>query len=304
MKRNILICLIVLVVSFAYSGTFNSVMENDLIAETDRNYTHGTRLSYVFDDAVLWPESIYKNSKKRDGIALAQHMYTSSNIRIEELMENDRPYGGWLYLGYSLFARRDNWLDYLELDIGVTGPASLSKGNQKFINKVVGSSDPKGWEHQIPTRFGINLVYQKKYRVRHKDYVDLIPHGGGCLGNTFSYLNVGATLRAGYNLPDNFGALKMEPTAREERGLKDDVGIYVFGGMEQKYMAKNLFLDDKYVKENFSITKNDFVGDLEVGVGFIFKSCEIIYGYTIRGKEFREQDGKARFGTLMFVTSF
>ena len=304
MKIIISILLFVMLISFISYGlasSFNSTMENDLIAETDRHYTHGTRVSYVFDDTVIWPESIYKNSQKVDGIALAQHMYTPSDIKIEEMMENDRPYGGWLYVGSFLTARNDNWLDYLELDIGITGPASLSESTQKFVHEIVDSAEPMGWDYQIPTRFGINLVYQKKYRVRYKDYVDLIPHGGGCLGNTFSYVNAGCIFRGGYNLPDNFGAVKMEPTART---FKDDCGIYVFGGVESRYMAKNIFLDDKYVKENFNITKEDFVYDFEIGIGVIYGRYEIIYGYTIRTEEYEEQEGRARFGTLICTTSF
>jgi lipid A 3-O-deacylase len=64
-----------------------------------------------------------------------QEFYTPQDIDAVGLVENDRPYAGWLYAGV---ARYDTWLDpdplarrdvehAVELDVGIVGPASYAE---------------------------------------------------------------------------------------------------------------------------------------------------------------------------------
>ncbi|HUS51329.1 MAG TPA: lipid A deacylase LpxR family protein [Candidatus Paceibacterota bacterium] len=296
--RIIVVFLLAPYISFA--GDFIIAAENDIFFHTDQHYTHGTRLSYAFDGAPLWTDKIIDGDKKWN-VILGQYMYTPNDITIEELVENERPYGGWLYLGNSLSVRNGNKLDYFEVDLGVTGNASLAEDTQKLIHKWTGSSYPEGWKNQIKTEPGINLIYQKKYKYGNK-YIDIIPQYGGCAGNIYSYANVGGTIRAGYNLPDDFSFYKIEPHTRE---FDNSVfSICVFLGAEERFVLRNIFLDGNTFRDSYSVEKENFVSDFMLGIEICYENDSIVIADNYRTREFEDQDEDDRFSTIMINIGF
>jgi len=284
--------------SLLFADGFHVTLENDVFAGTDRHYTHGTRFFYFRDDVPSWADNLFKGKNKRWGVGLAQYMYTPSDIEIVDLIENERPYGGWLYTENILFVRDYNVMDIVGIDVGITGEDSGSKSTQKIIHKIVDSDIPQGWDNQIEEELGINLLYQKKYRWRW-EYMDIIPRAGGSLGNIYTYLNAGVIIRAGYNIPDNFGYLRMEPTARAT-----NLGAYVFASADGRLIGRNIFLDGNTFEDSHSVDKEYMVGDLSVGTGIIFRNFELIYGSNFRSKEFKGQDKSNRFSTLILSWGF
>ena len=135
----------------APDGYFTLQLENDKFVGTDRHYTHGTRLSWVWEDESKVPEWIsglldgaYIFStprKKQMGIAIGQSIFTPEDTLATDLIANDRPYAGWSYLGLSLHAEVDGTflnryfqaLDTFEIDFGIVGPQSYAKEAQNGI---------------------------------------------------------------------------------------------------------------------------------------------------------------------------
>ena len=296
MKR-LWIILSLILPTFLMAANFHVTLENDM-GRSDRHYTHGTRFFYLSDSAPSWVDRFFKDKNKRLGYGVAQYMYTPSDITIAELIEDDRPYGGWLYLENILFVRDNKTMDMFGVDIGVTGKASGAGDTQKFIHKLTHSTDPKGWDNQIEEELGINFLYQKKYRWRW-EHVDIIPHGGVTIGNIYTYLNAGGTVRVGCNIPDNFGYLKMEPAARVKK-----LGAYLFVGVDGRLVGRNIFLDGNTFEDSHSVDKERLVGDLSVGTGMIFGNFELIYSRNFRSKEFKGQDECNGFGTLVLSWDF
>jgi len=313
------ISMIFLIPLFVWGGPLTITLENDFLAEADRHYTHGTRFMYVFDEmggdenergnlatqlyiCSLFGDKFDSNEKDNYwGVVLAQYIYTPSDISIVELMVDDRPYAGWLYLGCIFFARDNYWQDLVEFDVGIIGPYSLAECTQTEIHKLIDSTIPMGWANQLGTELGINVSYQKKYRYRYKDIFDVIPSVGGSLGNIATYMDVGCSLRLGYNLPDDFGFLRIEPTIREnEFGW----GVYVFGDVEGRCVARNIFLDGNTFKKSHHVAKEIFVADLSIGLGVICGNFDFIYAYSFRTKEFYKQKEDNEFGTLSFCYEF
>lgn len=284
------------------AGDFGLYLENDLLHETDRHYTHGTKFSYETDTIPSYLDNLWKDKKRMSGWTLAQHMYTPSDIKTKEYIPDDRPYGGWLYVGEYLTARDGNWMDFVELDFGVTGPPSLSEETQTLIHHWVGSAKPMGWKHQIKFEPGLDLSYQKKYRWRYQDYFDVIPQGGGCLGNIFTYASVGTMARLGYNIPDDFGYLRVEPAPRIFQ--TSPISIYIFTGAEERYVLRNIFLDGNTFVESHHIAKEDFVTDLNYGAGIILWNLEVIFSDNYRTKEFIKQKENNRFSTALILWRF
>ena len=86
-------------------------LENDLVSpgpKSDRDYTHGTRLQYTFDaeEAPRWinPAINLLNPFNWDqatefGLTVGQQIFTPGDLRSKLLIEDDRPYAGWLFAG-------------------------------------------------------------------------------------------------------------------------------------------------------------------------------------------------------------
>ena len=294
----LIFAMIAMIPSLLFADGFHITLENDVLASTDRHYTHGTRFFYLRDNTPPWTDKIFKGKDKRWGVGLAQYIYTPSDIKIADLIENERLYGGWLYIENILFVRDDNVMDIIGMDVGITGKDSGSESTQKFIHKIVGSDIPQGWDNQIEEELGINLLYQKKCRWRWK-YMDIISRGGGSLGNIYTYLNAGAIIRTGYNIPDNFGYLKMEPAVRVT-----NLGAYAFVGADGRLVGRNIFLDGNTFKDSHSVDKEYIVGDLNIGIGIIFRNFELIYSSNFRSKEFKGQDKSNHFSTLVLSWGF
>ena len=100
-------------------GILNIQLENDLWGNgEDRHYTHGTRISYLTKEKLTDFEGTVK-SKIRDflpdflipdtnrlSFVLGQNMFTPEDISISDLIEDDRPYAGWLYTGVGLISEK------------------------------------------------------------------------------------------------------------------------------------------------------------------------------------------------------
>ena len=286
--------LIWLLLSCALGGEFSFVLENDVINGSDRAYTHGTRFFNLFDSAPTFVSDVWKDKDVRLGIALAQYMYTPSDISVKELIEDDRPYGGWLYLEALVMARDNTFMDIIGIDVGVTGEASLSGETQTFVHRNIDSQIPQGWDNQIKTELGINLSYQKKYRLRYDNVFDVVSQAGGALGNIYTYANIGTMIRAGWNIPDNFGALRMEPSVRNTGW-----SLYLSAGTEGRYVMRNIFLDGNTFQDSHSVDKREFMYDIYYGLGISWRNFEVLYSDTSRSKEFHGQDKENKFGTVV-----
>jgi len=290
----------------SFAGGFTLTAENDLFFKTDRDYTHGTKLSYLFDSAPSWTDKLMKG-EKRWATSLGQYIYSPKDIEYGQSSVNDRPYGGWLYLGNSISVRNGNRLDFFEIDVGVTGPNSLSEESQEIVHDWTGSQKPVGWENQIKERIGIDLAYQQKYKFGN-DYVDIIPSYGGCLGNIFTYANVGVMGRVGLNLPDDFGFYKSEPNTRLSKDAEDIdwtkvSSVFIFVSGEERWVLENIFLDGETYEHHYMIEERPFVTDLMVGIGIIYGNINLIVADTFRSKEFYGQENPDRFSTISISIS-
>ena len=65
---------------------------------------------------------------------LGQNIFTPEDITNPNLIVNDRPYAGWLYVGIGLIKRHNSGriavFDTLELDLGIVGPESFAEDIQ------------------------------------------------------------------------------------------------------------------------------------------------------------------------------
>ncbi|HTE06681.1 MAG TPA: lipid A-modifier LpxR family protein, partial [Planctomycetota bacterium] len=116
-------------------------------------------------------------------LVAGQQFFTPANLKASTLIEDDRPYAGWLYAGVVRF---DTWLDSddgarrdvehsVELDLGVVGPDSYAEQIQSALHSsLVDGQDPEGWDHQLGNEPGIVL---RLSRAARDGYAERAPGG-------------------------------------------------------------------------------------------------------------------------------
>jgi lipid A 3-O-deacylase len=292
-------------------------IENDMLARTDRYYTNGIKFGVGLPfDLLQTPAAEVLRSLDPDngedihvGLFLGQNMYTPRDITIATPQPNDRPWAAWLYLGGVAQRARGNRLDTAELDLGLVGPAALGEQVQKGWHRLVGVKQPRGWDNQGPTEPAFMLSYLQKRRYGGDNF-DLIAHGGATLGTVMTLARAGAMLRAGQRM-SGFGPDTIEPGGAMLQGTRDaDTSgaaartgseWYVFAGVDQRLVARNIFLDGPVFRDGPSVDRRNHVWD--VSAGFSFRSGGLRFSWTRirRSEEFQTPaggGGTQRFDSL------
>lgn len=259
-----------------------------------------------------------KDYQKNLVFALGQLIYTPSDTTATALIEDDRPYAGWLYLGIGVVWKDADVRNSLVLDIGVVGPWSYAQETQRAVHRLRGFDSPNGWDNQLNNELGMTLAYERMWRwPKHErrsglDW-ELLPHAGAAIGNVRTFANVGSELRFGLNLPDDFGTSTIGPAATTSTpvdGMKAadrswfDLGAYLFARVDGRAVAHNIFLDGNTFSDSHSVGHNVFVADLSAGVAMNIKNTKIAYAMVYRTKEFKEQKDAQIFGTASLNWTF
>ena len=316
-------------------GTFSLYFENDLFADTDQGYTNGIKLSWISPDLtgyaesgklpdwslpfVRWLPFINKPGFQRNvALCMGQNMYTPEDISREDLIEDDRPYAGWAYLGIAFHSKNERRLDTMEFQLGVVGPASGAEQAQKLVHRKIDSQYPNGWDNQLQNEPGLAIIYERKLRVlqggaREAPGFDAIAHFGGALGNIYTYANAGMEVRAGWNIPPDFGDSIIRPggdtnapaSALDPRfSGKYGYSLYVFSAVSGRAVLQDIFLDGNTFTDSHSVDKKYFVGDFCVGASLILYRFKLSYAQVFRTKEFYGQKYNPSFGSITLSFSW
>ncbi|WP_339630852.1 lipid A deacylase LpxR family protein [uncultured Sneathiella sp.] len=305
----------------AEEGTFTFVLENDLFFGLDQDYTNGVQLAWMSepDYAPVWALKAARllpffpeDGLVRSSYAIGQNMYTPNDISDPDPPLDERPYAGWLYGAVGIVVETgEKQLDQLQLQFGIVGPSSLAEQSQEFIHKVVGSPKPQGWDTQLKDEPGLVLTYQRSWRALVSQEiagisVDVTPHVGGALGNIYTYANAGATLRFGWNLPNDYGPPRIQPGLPGSGFFEqtDDVGLYFFAGLDARAVAHNIFLDGNTFRDSRSVDKEPFVGDAQVGVAVTLRSARLAFTHVFRSREYKGQSNPDEFGAISLSVPF
>lgn len=306
-------------------GIITFQIENDVIAGTDRNYTNGGRLTYLSPEvtpehwsgraAAALPTFGY-GDKVRYSFSLGQSMFTPEDTGEETLIVGDRPYAAWLYGRAAVLfyddARDDagdlvstGQLQTLAVDLGIVGPWALGEEVQNNFHNLIGVEEAEGWANQIENEPGIMISYESAWRNALQfpsfgDFgVEFMPHLGVTLGNVMTYGAVGGSARIGFNLPDDFGPPRIQPSLPGSGFFRpsDGVGFYFFGGVESRAVARNIFLDGNSFRDSHSIDRNYFVGDAQFGAAVTYGDVRLTLAQVLRSPEI-EGSATDRFASL------
>lgn len=314
--------------------TFTFYWENDFFAGTDRDYTNGFKFTWSTPYLTNREESrlpgwsypvlnflpLVKDptSSRAISISLGQNIFTAEDTDVEELIVDQRPYAGYLYLAFGFHSKKENRKDTWEIALGVAGPTSLAKQTQNIVHDIIGTDRAEGWDNQIEDEPTLQVICESKWRLLHSELsrgfkYDFIPHLGGGVGNVAIYANTGAELRFGWNLPENFGSCPIRPGCETGAvfGIPQDTtfsrsrfSTHLFTGVNGMAVLHNIFLDGNNFRDSHSVDKKNFVADLMAGFVISYGRYKFSYSYVYRTKEYKTQSDPQIFGSIQFSFSY
>lgn len=297
--------------------TVNS--ENDLYGGgTDQNYTNGARVTYFkageppaeifhrIDDLI---PTFTINKTTSVYYSLGHNLYTPKDITRVTQDPRDRPWAAFLYGSAGLVSITKNHIDEVEATLGIVGPAALGEQVQTFVHEnISGSPTPRGWGNQLDNEPGVMLSWQRRWPERYSIEgplglsVGVEPHLGATVGNIYTYANTGLSLR----LSTKEGRFQDDPS--RVRPAMPGTGAFVvpdghfswqvFGGIEGRAVARNIFLDGNTFGDSHSVDKVPLVMDASAGVALGYGRTRISYALNYRSREFQLQDEGDIFGTV------
>lgn len=303
-----------------YGSAFALYVENDSRSVggpgSDQAYTNGIKFSYIYAENrvpawsknslhdLRWLRPTLDKSKVNFEISLGHQIYTPNNTATANFIPDDRPYSGWLFLGFATNLKEETVSHFIELDIGMVGPSALGKQVQNNYHKLIGVAPAEGWKNGLKDEPTLQLFYQKRFKYLSTNNFDLIPYYGAAFGNVQIGAHIGGLARFGFNLPDDFGPSR--PSASDGDSFispnpardSHKLGYYIFGGARGNGIARNIFLDGNTFQSSHHVNKYPFGFDTEVGLGFQLFPVAAIWRYVVRSPEFKERPTFNSFACL------
>ncbi|MBU2886264.1 lipid A deacylase LpxR family protein [Gilvimarinus agarilyticus] len=232
------------------------VWQNDVFVNVDGGgYTNGLFLSWYdlttegegyrqpwLTKSLSWMLDQNSDALNFSEQTIGQAMVTPLDISQEVPDPNDVPYAGLLFYRASHAIVEENFADLVSVTVGMVGPASMAEESQKFVHKITGSTEPKGWDYQLKNEpiFAFSRTAVWRYELAH--YMDTVIMAQGELGTMQSAVGGGALLRLGTRLDKSF------PSTALHRGeisapASIDGGWYVYAGFEADYVFNNILVD-------------------------------------------------------------
>jgi hypothetical protein len=132
------------------------------------------------------------------------------------------------------------------------------------------------------------------------------------MGNVAIYANTGLEVRFGWYVPRDFGSCPIRPgcdIGDTNKGVahgysQSKYGLHFFASVDGRFVLRDIFLDGNTFQESHSVDKEPFVADLMAGITMRFGSLQISYAYTLRTREFDEQEKSHNFGAFNLTYTY
>ena len=300
-----------------WQGTLSVTVENDLFGGSDRYYTNGLLLTWQSPSAGL-PRPLAGLDERLDfllgpgnlrwGLSLGQNIYTPQDTDRRIPDPRDRPYAGYLYGAASLSRSTERSQTLLEVQFGVVGPSAGGEFVQNNYHDLINVRRAFGWDRQLKDEPALTALLERRWRVPLGTLggvqAEVIPVAAVALGNVQTYASAGGSFRVGQGLEADWGPVRIRPALAGSGFFqpRQEFGWYVFGGVEGRAVARDIFLDGNTFRDSPSVDKRPFVGDAQAGVAVLWRGVRFAYTQVLRSEEFYGQRGRQSFGA--FSASF
>lgn len=302
--------------------------ENDAFIGRDGDYTNGLKLSlsttfktdrtgphlpaWTYPLINLLPFMNEPEYPRAVSVSIGQDIYTPEDTDRKELIEDDRPYAGIIYVSTGFHTKKDGWKNSWEFIVGILGPHSYAEDLQNWTHDSIHSRRARGWDNQLKDELLVEAVYETQRRQYQSGSgngfgFDVIPHLGGRIGNMNIYVNTGAEARFGWGLPGNYGTCPIRSGCETDSAYgdpetaipaKERFGFHFFTAVDVRAVLWDITLDGNTYQDSHSVDKMNIVADLMAGAGMEYRRFKASYSYSYRTKQFRSQDRNHIFGAV------
>jgi hypothetical protein len=301
-------------------GTFNILFENDIFYNTDHDYTNGVALAYTtppnrnLDWAVRLARDLpffAQTVEVRTSYAIGQNIYTPDDITLTNPPLTARPYAGYLYGAIGLIDDTGSRLDQIQVQLGVVGPASLAQESQTWVHGIIKDRHPNGWHYQLRDEPALLILYDRTVKALPRFTVlgfsaDIEPHYGAAIGNVYDYASLGAMARIGFNMAEDYGPPRIEPSLPGSNYFESNggIGAYIFAGVDGRAIAHNIFLDGNSFATSRSVQRLPLVGEAELGAALTVNGVRLAFTHVFRTREYHTQKATDQFGSVSLTFRF
>lgn len=269
-------------------GQISFQILNDVIFQTDKDYTNGV----IF----LWTPRGSPITYRA-----GQDMYTPTQLSVKEPIKGEHPYAGWAYIGFEYrYKLSNNLISSFIFDAGTTGPRSGADETQKLVHKMTDAQHPEGWDSQVYNQWGYMPQLQLNYRI---PFISSNPSST----DNFLKTRTESYIRArGGNIINDYGVgfnlfLGNDIPAFRENQISFDKSFYIFlrANVEYRYVDKNIILEGNTKKEDGkTVHSYGVVPENEV----IFGTLGLVVGYRSYQLGFDVTYSSATYTTQVFDT--
>ena len=306
----------------AAAGSVSLQLENDSFdGASDAYYTQGLQLTYAPDAPVTWIKNLlpdfYGDREIYSQYSLGQAIYTPYEVARSDLILDDRPYAGWLYLGGTLKTHfvvpQSGWLiaERLDVQAGIVGPSSGAEQAQRTTHKVLRAYDVNGWDHQLKDEAGVVVSYARKWaRIQPLSDsgtgVEFSGTLGGSAGNVATQAALGLGVRLGTHLYTSAGVSALPPaTVAPDFGASSAPGSwFLFADWQTRFVGRDIFLDGNSSKPSHWVEKEPRVSEWRFGGAFAVGRYRLSLYHARRSQEFVGQYENATFSGIGLAASF
>ena len=301
---------------------WNILVENDVISGNDRHYTSGVAINYVSGFDRGWERleklgvalpGLEQGDKMHVALSLGHEIYTPTDILSRDVIEDDRPYAGYIYAAAGFITENPNEVETWRLSLGLVGPGARAEVIQNSLHRKIGSDEAQGWDNQLKNEVVVSLAYEKKWldlaRTRPLSNgltLDFIPHVSGSVGNLSTYVGVGGMVRVGIGLNHDYGPPRVRPNLAVSQFYNTEPGAswYAFAGFDSRFVVHNIFLDGNNFVDSHAVDREDFVSDLQAGFVINHRRFRLAYHWVLRSREFVQQEERDLFSSLSLSVHF
>ncbi len=276
--------------------------DNDFFVATDRYYTQGVYLEFIFPAfkkllishalIPLRPKNSITGSRIINyyGVSTERQGFTPTSIRHFGKPESgERPYAAVVYLTHSLVsidpARKLRLTS--RLNLGLMGPNLFGEEEQVAIHTQLGNILPLGWEYQIENDYVLNYdVYLEKGIVDNKCFT-VTGFTELRAGTLYDDVALGAMMRIGY-MQKYFNNLGI---TRQKQAQKFQ--CYLFFKGKIKAVAYNASMQGGLINQNSTYAISDSDVERLVGIGYYgvvvaYKRLSLEYSFASITKEYKK----------------
>lgn len=256
----------------------------------------------------------------RIGMAVEQVIQTPTDLSRRDLIEDDVPYAGVLALQLNWYGYNDSEYRGFNTVAGVVGPLSLARQAQFLGHKVSTTTDPKGWDNQLPSEPVFNCGYMRKKKFCKGGDSGTLEYdaafgGDAGLGNLVTQIGGTLELRLGRNMPQGFASVSDPASIGTHHAAvlapsnSNVASAYAFLVLGCNAYAYNIFLDGNAFRDSHSVDKEILVAKAMGGIRCDFGRWGIQCGLyvttdNVDTHQASEALGNEQLGTLILEWRF